>query len=324
VIGLGLMDKWTTGYLVVGLAVGLLATPQRHILATSWCAAGAGIAAAIWLPDVVWQGQHGWSQFEVADGLRNYTDALLTVPQLVGILGSASIILAVPGVLLLARNRAPHPYRPLVIAFAVIVVLVIATGGKPYYAGVFGPVLLAAGAVAIAPASTTIIVVLVATSLAIAPFAMPLLPAGTANAITGANPEIGEMLGWPQLVDTVQKLYDQHPGATIFASNYSEAGIIELLRHDRGLPQPISGHMTYWYWGHPSGTSHETIAIGFHRKDLERYWGDVELAATFHAPHDVHNKEDGAHIWICRDQKIDWDTLWPHARRFTSSMHLDS
>jgi hypothetical protein len=73
--------------------------------------------------------------------------------------------------------------------------------------------------------------------------------------------------------------------------------------------------MTYWYWGHPSGRSNETIAIGFHRKDLEPYWGGVELAATFHAPDGVHNKENGAHIWICRDQRVDWAMLWPHARR---------
>ncbi len=315
VIGLGLMDKWTTGYLIVGLAIGLLATPQRHILETPWQLAGAAIAVAIWLPNIVWQAQHGWTQFEVARGLRNYTDALLTVPYLFAILGSASIILGVPGLLWLARNPAAQPYRALVIAFAVIVVLVMATGGKPYYAAVFGPVLLAAGAVAITPASTTIIAVLVATSLAIAPFAMPLLPISAADTVTKANPDIREMLGWPQLVDTVQAVYDQHRGATIFASNYSEAGIIELLGRDRGLPQPISGHMSYWYWGHPSGRSDETIALGFGQQDLQRYWGDVELAATFHEPHGVHNKEDGAPIWICRDQKVDWERLWPDARR---------
>lgn len=315
VVGLGLMDKWTTAYLVVGLAVGLLATPQRHLLATPWLAAGAAIALAIWLPNVAWQASHGWSQFAVARGLRSYPEALLTVPSLLVILGSASVILAVPGLWWLARNPAAHPYRALVIAFAVIVVLVMATGGKPYYAAVYGPVLLAAGAVAIAPASTTIIGVLVATSFAIAPFATPLLPVGTAKTVAKMNPEIGEMLGWPQLVDTVRTVYDRHRGATIFTRNYSEVGIIEMLGRSHGLPQPISGHMTYWYWGHPSGTSQETIAVGFDRLFLERYWGDVQLAATFHAPHGVHNKENGAPIWICRDQRITWDRLWPHVQQ---------
>ncbi len=320
VIGLGFMDKWTTAYLVVGLAVGVVATPQRHILATPWLLAGMAIAMTIWMPNLVWHAQHGWTQFEVARGLRNYTEALLTLPFLVAILGSASIILAVPGLVWLARNPAAQPYRALVIAFAVIVVMVMATGGKPYYAAVFGPVLLAAGAVAIAPASTTIIAVLVASSLAIAPFAMPLLPVGAADSVAEANPEIREMLGWPQLVDTVEKVYDEHPGATIFTSNYSEAGIIELLGRDRGLPQPISGHMTYWYWGHPSGRSQDTIAVGFTRRQLQRYWSDVELVARFQAPHGIDNKENGAPIWVCRDQKTDWDTLWPKARRFTSAI----
>jgi hypothetical protein len=43
-------------------------------------------------------------------------------------------------------------------------------------------------------------------------------------------------------------------------------------------------------------------------------FGRVELAGTFHAPGGVQNMEDGAHIWICRDQRADWDALWPGLR----------
>ena len=123
------------------------------------------------------------------------------------------------------------------------------------------------------------------------------------------------MIGWPHLVDTVASVYAQHPGATILTGNYSEAGSIELLGAHRGLPQPISGHNTYWYWGHPRGRSDTTIAVGFDRAFLAPRFGHVERAATFHAPHDVHNLENGAAIWVCRDQREDWDHLWPGLRR---------
>ena len=46
--GLGLLDKWTTGFLVVGLAVGLLLVPERTVLRTPWLLAGIAVALVIW------------------------------------------------------------------------------------------------------------------------------------------------------------------------------------------------------------------------------------------------------------------------------------
>ena len=124
------------------------------------------------------------------------------------------------------------------------------------------------------------------------------------------------MVGWPQFVDSVDAVYAQHPGATILTSNYAEAGSIELLGARDGMPQPISGHMTYWYWGHPSGRSAETIVVGYDQSHLQKWFGDVELAATFHSPDGIHNEEDGVSIWVCRDQLADWDQIWPEVRHF--------
>ena len=49
---------------------------------------------------------------------------------------------------------------------------------------------------------------------------------------------------------------------------------------------------------------------------MRRWFGDVQLAATIHAPGGVHNMEDGAPVWVCRDQLADWRTLWPKLRHF--------
>ena len=148
------------------------------------------------------------------------------------------------------------------------------------------------------------------------PTATPLLPISTADGIRHVNKEIAEMAGWPQFISTVDAVYAQHPGATILASNYSEAGSIELLGHSDGLPQPISGHMTYWYWGHPQGRSAETIVIGYDEPTLRQWFGDVQLVTTYRSPNGLHNEEDGTSIWICRDPLADWDTIWPQVRHF--------
>lgn len=317
VVGVGLLDKWTTGYLLVGLALGLLLLPERSVLWTPWAALGALVAVAMVAPNVIWQAERGWPQIEFADTLRNYGQAVFAAPLQLLFLGAVSVLLALPGLLWLLRDGSARHYRSLGIAFLVILVLVMVSGGKPYYAAVFGPALIAAGAVAVTAHSPAraLPVVIVATGVLLLPMATPLLPISTLDCTRRLNPDMGEMVGWPELVDHVAAVYRAHPGATILASNYSEAGSIEVLGGPRGLPQPISGHNTYWYWGHPRGRSPVTIAVGYSRRELEPMFGDVRQVATFHAPGGVHNMEDGAPIWICRDQRADWDELWPGLRK---------
>ena len=289
----------------LGAAVAPMFLSLGHFLGT------VTAEVALWAPNLLWQAQRGWPQLTLSAHIRNYAQGVLTAPYQFVLLGVVSGMLALPGLLWLLRNPAAHRFRSLGIAFVAIVVLVTLTGGKPYYAGVFGPVLIAAGAAAGAgPAGRLLPILLVGTGLVIAPFAQPLLPVATANVVRGLNQEVGEMLGWPHLVDVVAGVYRHHPGATIFTANYSEAASIEVLGRARGLPQPVSGHNGYWWWGHPHGRSDVTVAVGFPRRYLEERFGRVELAATFHSPGGVHNMEDGAGVFVCRDQRADWDTLW--------------
>jgi hypothetical protein len=315
-VGIALLDKATTVFLVAALVVGLLVVSERTILFSWWVPVGAAVTAVMVTPTVLWQAHRGWPQLDFASTLRSYGDSLLTVPLQFVLLGAVSVLLALPGLLWLLRDPAADRYRALGIAFLVLVVLVMATGGKPYYAAAFAPVLIAAGGVALADRTGWLLpVLIVGLGVLSAPFALPLLPLRAAEATRRLNPELGEMVGWPHLVDVVADVYAEHPGATILTLNYSEAGSIELLGADRGLPQPISGHNTYWYWGHPEGRSATTIVVGFSREFLEARFGRVERAATFRTPFGVHNLEDGTAIWVCHDQRDDWDALWPGLRR---------
>ena len=137
-VGLGFLDKWTTGFLVIGLAVGLLLVPERTVLRTPWLLAGIAVALVVWAPNLVWQAQHGWPQFEVAEGLRNPGEALFTPPGALLLCGAA-LILALPGLWWLVRSADASHYRALAIALGVIVLAVVITQGKPYYVGGFTP-----------------------------------------------------------------------------------------------------------------------------------------------------------------------------------------
>jgi 4-amino-4-deoxy-L-arabinose transferase-like glycosyltransferase len=310
--GLGLLNKWTFAFGLAGLGVGLL-LGHRDVLATPWLLAGVAVALVLWAPNVWWQAQHGWPQLEFATTLRDYGQTPIVLPAQLVILG-AGAALAVPGVRWLATSGAGHPYRFLLVAVLVALVLTLATGGKPYYTAAVLPVLVAAGAVALDGTRGWVLpTVLVGVGLLVAPFAMPLTPESTAATLRNLNPELGEMIGWDTYVAQVVRLHDDHPDAAIVTRNYSEAGAVELLAPQ--LPQPASGHNSYWDWGPPAGEPQQVLAIGIDDPTLRRSFARLERIGTIHTPHGVHNLEDGRPIWLATGPRAAWSELWPRFRR---------
>lgn len=310
--GIGLLNKWTFAFGIAGLALGLL-LGNRDALDTPWLLAGVGLALVIWAPNLWWQSQHGWPQLEFAGTLRDYGQTPLVVPAQLIILGAAAV-LAVPGVRWLATSGGGRPYRFLLVAVLVALLATLVTGGKPYYTAAVLPALLAAGAVAVDGSRGWVLpAVIVALGLAIAPFAMPLTPRSTADTLRALNPELGEMVGWEELAAQVRALHARHPHAGILTTNYSEAGVVELL--DPDLPQPASGHNTYWDWGPPAGDPDAVIALGADRARLDAAFISVRRIATVHSPAGVHNQEDGTPIWLATGRRMPWSELWPSFRR---------
>jgi 4-amino-4-deoxy-L-arabinose transferase-like glycosyltransferase len=310
--GLGLLNKWTFAFGVAGLAVGLL-VGSRDTLATPWLLGGIAIALALWAPNLWWQAQHGWPQLEFAGTLRDYGQTPLVLPAQLLLLG-AGAILAVPGIGWLATNGAGRPYRFLLVAVVVATVLTLVTGGKPYYTAAVLPALLAAGAVAIDGSRSWVVpAVVVAVGVLLAPLAMPLTPRRTANALRAVNPELGEMVGWEQLAAQARVLHAQHPHAGILTTNYSEAGAIELLAPD--VPNPASGHNSYWDWGPPAGDPDTVIVYGADRARLGDAFTTVRRIATVASPDGVHNQEDGTPVWLASGRRTPWSELWPRFRR---------
>jgi Dolichyl-phosphate-mannose-protein mannosyltransferase len=303
-VGIALLNKWTVTYLVLALVAGLLLSPSRDVLFSPWVVAGAAVALLLWSPNLSWQASHDWPAFAFAARIRDYGEAMLTLPYQLLFAGPAAV-LAVVG---LVRT----PERWLVVAFAVVVVVVMATGGKPYYAGVLLPALIGAGAVvaeAWRPGPTFAAIGLLA--LVMAPFSMPLTPRSTAGFLARLNPELGEMLGWPEVVAEIERVAVAHPGATVLTVTYSEAGALELWSP---ALRPISAHLTYWYWAElPPGRSDTTIVVAPDRAYVDRFWDDVEHVATL-GPFPMI--DDGWGVFVARDQRLDWDELWPELQRY--------
>src|SRR5215831_11018315 len=74
--GAGLETNNLMVLLLAGLALGILVTEHRSVLRTRWPWLGAGIAAAIWAPNVIWQATHGWPQLAMASALHQQNISL--------------------------------------------------------------------------------------------------------------------------------------------------------------------------------------------------------------------------------------------------------
>src|SRR6266702_6231274 len=242
--GIGADAKWNIGFLVAALAAGFALTPARKLLMSRYLLAGAMLAAALALPDVIWQAAHGWPNldvFRVLQGAAWHNRVTYWPAQLV-YTGLAIAPVWIAGLAWSLRSEAARRFRPVAIGCAIAGVLIFVLGGKPYYAGAIYLFLFAAGSVPLEhrlavrmplrgriPAAT----MLTSSMLASVALAAPVLPASTLRAVPlqKINYDLAETIAWPRLVALVAREYralppDQRAAATILAGNYGEAGAI--------------------------------------------------------------------------------------------------
>jgi 4-amino-4-deoxy-L-arabinose transferase-like glycosyltransferase len=336
-IGVGLENKWSIAFLAAGLLAGLLSTPQRRLLRTPWFAAGVGIAFAIWLPNLLWQAGHGWPQLDMIRTIQGDSmdlgSAIAWLPLQILITGIVPAFVWIAGLRRLVRDADARAFRFLGLAYAVLaVVFAVSAGDKSYYAaGLYVP-LYGAGAVPLerwlarhrsVVAREGTAVALAVTTLAVLPIALPVLPvtAIARSPINDLNPETGEQIGWPALAREVGRVWDRLPAterstAVVLTANYGEAGAIERFGPALGLPEPYSGHNSYWWWGTPPAATRTAVLVGWPPPFARRYFASVEWAGTVSNAFGVRNDEEGAPILIGREPVRPLPAMWPSVRHY--------
>ncbi|MGH9080568.1 MAG: glycosyltransferase family 39 protein, partial [Acidimicrobiales bacterium] len=333
VCGIGLLNKDTMAFWAIAAGLGLLCTPQRALLASRWAGAGAVIALVIFLPNLAWEASHHWATLEFLGNLRrnnSSTDLVQFAPLQLAIVTIAGTAVWVVALRALGRRAEWRSQRWLAYGFAVAFVVLFALGGKAYYLGSWYLPLVAMGAVVIERYWSRrnrrfLAVAIVATGLLTAPLFTPILPANVAVAagFDTANKDLGGMLGWPHVVDQIASVVHGLPAgegrtAVIFTEDYSEAGAVDFYGPGRGLPSAISGHNTFWLWGygHPVPGA-VVVAVGLPSSFVHRYWSSVTQVATLGTSGPpIDPQERGVPIWLCRDQRTSWASLWPAAKHY--------
>lgn len=317
--GVGLQNKHLVLLLLAGLAAGLLATGHRRLLSSGWFGVGVVLAFALWLPNLVWQAEHGWPQLELGraiaerDGVENRVTLL---PLQLVLLGGFNVGLIVRGA---RRLWAERTTRFIVVAYGVAVALLLVTGGKGYYLMGLLVVMLAAGVVALPEGRGPWFPVL-GTAGVTAVVALPVLPVATFADTPAAtvNEDVLEMTGWDDVVvPAVAEVHDRVPAAdrervVIVTTNYGLAGAIDRFGPDLGLPEPYSGHNAYADFRVPEEEDPIPLLVGFEPGGRADEWfTGCDVVARIDNGDGIDNDEQGAPISLCDGITAPWAELWP-------------
>jgi 4-amino-4-deoxy-L-arabinose transferase-like glycosyltransferase len=352
VVGLGLENKHAMLFFGFGVAAALLLTPHRRLLRDKWLWAGGGLAALIFLPNLVWEATHHWPTVEFMRNAQAYKNAPISPAEFfagqVMTLHPLTAPLWLAGLVFFLWSAAGRRYRLLGWIYVVICLLFIVEQAKVYYLMPIYPMLFAAGAVAaetwtqrrarwIRPAY---VAVLVAGGLATAPMAVPVLPVETfiryahtlglsqqaQKAVSERNeaaelPQyFADMFGWDDLVATIAQAYDSLPAAdraraAIFVQNYGEAAAIDFFGPAYQLPPAISGHNNYWLWGPRGATGEVVIVLGGSADQLASQCESVEPLGVVRCRYCMPF-EDNRPIHLCRHLKQPLEQLWAQLKRY--------
>ena len=265
--GIGLETKYTIAVVLV-LLIATFLVWRRDVLRSWGFPLAAAIAAALLVPNLVWEAGHGWASVHwFLDAPPSASDE--TRPQFVIdmiLLTAVAFPVAVAGVLSLIRDRALRPLGWTVVG---TIVAYFVLGGKSYYALPVALFALAAGATPLERWATrrrlrVAGAVFVTTGLVILPIALPVLPLHTAVrlGVVKARSDYQSEVGWPAYVHLVER---HAAGAdVIVADNYGEAGALELF--GRGLPPVASADVTMRYW-RPRVAGRQAVVVGYSRRD---------------------------------------------------------
>lgn len=281
--GLGLLNKYSVLILLFGMLPGLLFTAQRRIFSQKHFYIATGIALLIFLPNIVWQAQHGFPVFRhigalAATQFANVTPGGFFADQLMFFLPALPVWLC--GLYFLLFRKEAAPWRIFGWMYLTVLLVLLLFSAKSYYTLGAYPVLLAAGAAFLerisdqrnrwvriaAPAF------MVLTALIVIPVALPLFGpekeavfAKKLTRIPGLQgilrwedgnyyalpQDFADMIGWEELAEAAGNTWQSLPDrstAAIYAESYGQAGAIEHLGKQYGMPRVWCFSDNYRYW----------------------------------------------------------------------------
>ena len=347
--GLGLENKHSMAFFGVAVVVALLLTEHRREFLKPWIWLGVAAMLILFAPNLIWQIRHHFPTLEDLENVkRMHKNVILGPVAFVGrqILDIHPILFPV-WVTGLVWSLWSRRWRLLGLTFAVLFVLMEVTHGKEYYLFPIYPMMLAAGAVAIAgwlgglsrPATAAslrvgIVVVIVAAMAVFLPIGTWMLSPQQYIAYTraiGFMPKqmethqraplpqpMADQFGWREMVSEIAVIYDslspeERAETGIIAGNYGEAGAVDEFGPRYGLPTAISGHQNHFYWGPPREHYKNYIVIQWDESDVQKY---CDSYRAFPHESEFGMEQENRPIFLCLGAKFDVVKDWPEFKHW--------
>jgi 4-amino-4-deoxy-L-arabinose transferase-like glycosyltransferase len=335
-IGLAMLTKYTAAFLVAGIVAGVLLTPARRYLKSRWLWAGVGLSLLIALPNLIWLAQHNFIYLNFARAIHTRdinagrTEGFI-LEQFLFATNPVTIPLWVVGLYYYFFSAIGRKYRMIGWMFVIPLLFFLYTKARSYYFAPAYPMLFAGGTVMaqhwlerLSARGARIVQGLVLGlftlgGIVMAPVALPLIPVNSPawSTVSDINGELNEMIGWPELVETVAGIYaslppEQRATTAIYTGNYGEAGAIDLYGPAYGLPQAISGVNSYWYRGYGDPPPEQVIALGMSYGQALSLFNTCKQVGRVTNDFGVNNEESRSHplIFLCSQPRLPWPELW--------------
>ena len=344
--GLGLENKWNEFFFLICLLAALLVTKQRELLASKWFPIGFALIVLLVLPNLLWEMHHHWATLELLhndqiNGKNVRVSPLAFVLDQMSVFGPLMAPLWVGGIRWLLFGRAARAFRFLGVTYLLYLPLMMVLHAKDYYLAAIYPLYFAAGAASwdllfrkawlrrgLVPVYVAVNVLVTAILL---PIVLPVLPPARTlayeqwlhlrppkleNGATAPLPQyFADMLDWRHKADLLAAAWYSLPQAeraqaVIYTGNYGDASAVNVYRPD--VPQAISGHQNYFFWGPRTYTGSVMIVFGESRSALESEFNSVEEFAQDTNPY-LEPYERGP-VFICRGLHENLQALWPKVK----------
>ncbi|KAA5546673.1 glycosyltransferase family 39 protein [Adhaeribacter rhizoryzae] len=295
-LAIGLLNKYTVGFFIIGTLVGFLLTRYRQLFRQKVFYWTTLLTAVLVLPNLIWQLQHDLPFFthmrELQERqLQHVALGDFLKDQIIMCIGALPVWPLGLGALFLSRWG--KPYVLLGIIFLVVMGLLIGLQGKNYYTLGLYPILIAIGSVSwekitqqswqywlrpvllafpfffLFPVFPLVLPVL--SPLATATYATKFIDFGILRWEDGQNHQLpqdyADMLGWQELTDLVAKAYAQIPPnqrqqTIILCDNYGQAGAINYYGRKANLPPAHAENASYLLWLPQPLTFRNVILVG--------------------------------------------------------------
>jgi hypothetical protein len=274
-------SKYSVAFLILGIAVGALVTPNRKWFTNKHLYLAALLALIIISPNVLWQYYHKWPVVHHMKELRETQLQYISPKDFLikqVLMHITACFVCFGGLVWLLFSKAAKVYRILGFVFCTVIVLLAASNAKDYYSlGVY-PMLYAAGGVWIERISEgkrrwlryAAVAFIVLLFVPLIPLLLPVWEPQqlatyykkTGIEKTGAlnwedlktHPipqDFADMLGWKELGEKVSKIYTAMPDTTkkntlIFCRFYGLAG--PVIYYEKGLGQVTNDNSSFLFW----------------------------------------------------------------------------